>query len=73
MCFGRPKTPQVVKTDPVAQQKAAETQAADRVNREALERTTRRRRTAMMTQGNPQGTSGTALQTYGQTTLGNGL
>ncbi len=73
MCFKRPSTPQVVQTDPVAQQKQAEALASQRANQEALERTTRRRRTAMLTQANATGTSGTALQTYGQQTLGNGL
>lgn len=73
MCFRRPSTPEVVRTDPVAQQRQAETQASERANREALDRLARRRRTALMTQGNATGTSGTALQTYGQTTLGNGL
>lgn len=73
MCFSRPRTPEVVRTDPVAQQRQAETLATERANRESLERTARRRRTALMTQGNASGTSGTALQTYGQTTLGNGL
>lgn len=73
MCFSRPKTPEVVRTDPEAQQRAAQNQAAERVNREAIDRTSRRKRTALLTQGgNPQGTSGTALQ-RGQGTLGNAL
>lgn len=72
MC-GSKRQPKVVTTDPVAQQKEAEAKAAARANQEALDRTSRRRRTAMMTQGNLQGTSGTAMQSYGQTTLGNGL
>jgi hypothetical protein len=75
MCFSRPSTPAVVRTDPERQQREAQNQAAERTNREAVERTTRRRRTALATQGAgiQQGTAGTALQSYGQRTLGNGL
>jgi hypothetical protein len=73
VCFKRPSTPQVVRTDPAAQQRQAEAIGNERANREAIDRNARRRRTALMTQGNVQGTSGTALQQYGQQTLGNAL
>jgi hypothetical protein len=70
MCFKKPRTPEVVRTDPVAQQKAAEDKAALRVNQESLDRTLRRRRTAALTQANATGTSGTALGAPGRQTLG---
>ena len=70
MCFKRSATPAVVQTDPAAQQRQAESQAAARANQESIDRQARRRRTALQT-GN--GYAGTALQSYGQQTLGNGL
>lgn len=70
MCFKRSATPAVVRTDPAAQQLQAEAGAAKRATENAVDRLTRRRRTALQTQG---GAAGTALQTYGQQTLGNGL
>jgi hypothetical protein len=71
MCFGRPSTPTVVRSDPAGDQRRAETAASERANTEAIERTARRRKTALATQGAPSG--GTALATYGQSTLGNAL
>lgn len=70
MCFSRPSTPAVVRTDPAGDQRRAEVGAAERANTQAIERSSRRRRTAMLTQG---AAPGTALATYGQTTLGNAL
>lgn len=71
MCFRRAQTPTVVQTDVEAQQRAAEDAAAEKANRESIQRQTRRRRTALQT--GAAGTASTALQKYGQSTLGNGL
>lgn len=70
MCFGRPSTPTVVRSDPAGDQRRAESAAAERANAEAVERSNRRRKTALATQGTP---NGTALAQYGQSTLGNAL
>lgn len=69
MCFGSPRTPTVVKTDPVAEQRKAEEEARIKGYESSTARSRRRRQTALMTEG----ASTSALQTYGQQTLGNGL
>jgi hypothetical protein len=69
VCFGRPSTPEVVRTDPVAEQRKAEELAKKKGFETTMARQQRRQRTALLTEGGAQ----TALQTYGQQTLGNAL
>lgn len=66
MCFGSPRTPDVVKSDPVAEQRKAEETAKLKGYESMQARQQRRQRTALMTEG-----GATALQSYGQQTLGN--
>lgn len=74
MC-GKPKAPKVVERDPVADQRAAEAQAATQSNLELASRRRRRRESSLLTLGAQGLTGGSNARTLlasaiGKSTLG---
>lgn len=75
MC-GSKKTPKVVERDPVADQRAAEAQAASAANLELASRRRRRRESSLLTMGsqglnnNSSGTRSLLAAAVGKSTLG---
>lgn len=76
MCGSR-KAPKVVERDPVAEQKAAEAQAATAANQEIANRRRRRRDSNLLGLGadgliRPSNTQSLMATAYGKSTLGGG-